>query len=355
VRWNVCDRILTRGLLPIARAFPSRAATVAAGGSPHTVARPCRPFTGFRRKRMYRDCAKVAAFLLAYSQRVRPSPHLALALLTLLLGACSAHSTANAPPTPSSTSARVVTLVPSFADDLYAIGAASQLVAVSAYTDAPHTAALPRVADATSVDAEAILALKPNVVVGIPAQARLVEPLLRARVPVVLLSDDSYDSIFANLREMGALTGHRREAAATVARLRRETSDLHRRTAHFARRPSVFVVLGAAPIWTAGNRSYITTLIALAGAVNTANDLHAAYGEYSAEALLHDQPDLLIADRATNLASVFDREPWRSLRAVQLHRVYLFDPDLIERPGPSYNEGLRWLLAHVSPLAAPER
>jgi iron complex transport system substrate-binding protein len=336
-----------------ARAFPSRAATVTAGGSPHTVARPCRPLTGFRRKRRYRDCAKVAAFLLAYSPKVCRTLHFGLASLTLLLVACGTRTTANAPAVPSSTSSRVVALVPSFADDLYAIGAVSQLVGVSAYTDAPRTAALPRIADATSVDAEAILRLKPSVVAGIPAQSRLVEPLRRARVPVVLLADDSYASIFANLREMGSLTGHRREAAATVARLQRETAQLHARTARYARHPSVFVVLGAAPIWTAGDRSYITTLIALAGAVNAANDLDAAYGEYSAEALLRHQPDLVIADRATNLASVLDREPWRSLRAVQLHRVYFFDPDVIERPGPSYNEGLHWLLERVTPLAVP--
>ncbi|MGA8325741.1 MAG: hypothetical protein WB757_06625, partial [Candidatus Cybelea sp.] len=86
--------------------------------------------------------------------------HFGLTSLTLLLVACSTRSTANAPAVPSSTSSRVVALVPSFADDLYAIGAVSQLVGVSAYTDAPRTAALPRVADATSVDAEAILRLK---------------------------------------------------------------------------------------------------------------------------------------------------------------------------------------------------
>jgi iron complex transport system substrate-binding protein len=300
---------------------------------------------------MCRDCAKVAAFLLAYSQEVHRVLPFALASLTLLLGACAAHSSSNAPAAPSSTSARVVTLVPSFADDLSAIGAVSQLVGVSAYTDAPRTAALPRVADATSVNAEAILTLKPSVVVGIPAQSRVVEPLSRARIPVVLLPDDSYESIFANLRAMGSLTGHRREAAATISRLQRETARLHQRAARFVRRPSVFVVLGGAPIWTAGNRSYISTLIALAGAVNSAGDLDAAYGEYSAEALLRHQPDLVIADRATNLASVLDREPWRGLRAVQLHRVYFFDPDVIERPGPSYNEGLQWLLERVTPLA----
>jgi ABC-type Fe3+-hydroxamate transport system substrate-binding protein len=36
---------------------------------------------------------------------------------------------------------------------------------------------------------------------------------------------------------------------------------------------------------------------------------------------------------------------------VRLHRVYSVNPDLIERPGPSYNDGLRWLVDRVTPLA----
>ncbi|HLX26329.1 MAG TPA: ABC transporter substrate-binding protein, partial [Candidatus Cybelea sp.] len=89
---------------------------------------------------------------------------------------------------------RVVTLVPSFADDLYAIGAGSQLVGVSAFTDARQANSLPRVADSSSVDAEAIVALRPSLVIGIPAQERLTEPLRRAHLRVVFLSDDSYAS-----------------------------------------------------------------------------------------------------------------------------------------------------------------
>jgi len=273
----------------------------------------------------------------------------------VLICACTAHSAGDREPLRPSTGERVVTLVPSFADDLFAIGAGSQLVGVSSFTDAVQAKALPRVADASNVDAEAILTLRPSVVIGIPAQARLVEPLRRAHVPVVLLPDDGYDRIFANLLAIGSLTGHRREAAATVARLRRETAEIQKSTRRFVRHPSVFVVLGAVPIWTAGAGSYITTLITLAGATNAAGDFHGAYGEYSAEALVRDQPDLLVADPATNLNGVLDREPWRSLRAVRLHRVYLVDPDVIERPGPNYNEGLRWLLARVGPLATPGR
>ena len=205
--------------------------------------------------------------------------------------------------------------------------------------------------DASSVDAEAILRLRPSLVVGIPSQSRLIEPLRRAHVTVVLLPDDTYAQIFTNLRALGALTGRRHEAASTIARLRRETAALQRRTHRFVRRPSVFVVLGSVPIWTAGAPSYISELIALAGGKNAAADLRAAYGEYSGEALLRDQPDLLVADPATRVDAVLDREPWRSLRAVRFRRVYTVPPDIIERPGPTYNEGIAWLIERLAPIA----
>jgi len=246
---------------------------------------------------------------------------------------------------------RVVTLVPSFADDLYAIGAGSQLVGVSAFTDARQANSLPRVADSSSVDAEAIVALRPSLVIGIPAQERLTEPLRRAHLRVVFLSDDSYASIFENIKMLGALTGRGPQARATIARLQRRTAQLTAQTKSYRRQPSVFVVLGSGPIWTAGEGSYITTLIGLAGGSNAANDLRTAYGEYSPEALVRRQPDLLVADSAIHLEASFDREPWRSLSAVRTGRVYTVNPDLIERPGPSYNDGLQWLIDRIRPLA----
>jgi ABC-type Fe3+-hydroxamate transport system substrate-binding protein len=281
---------------------------------------------------------------------MRSNPAPALMACGLILAACAAHSPSETA-RPTAAAGRVVTLVPSFADDAVAIGAGSQLVAVSAFTDAPQTANLPRVADASSVDAEAIVALHPSVVIGIPAQARSTQLLVRAHVPVVLLPDDTYASIFENLKTIGRLTGQAREADATIARLRRETAAIEARTKNYTRRPSVFVVLGGGPIWTAGAGSYLTTLIALAGGANAASDLRGAYGVYSAEALVRRQPDLLVVDAAINLGSVLDREPWRSLRAVQLRRVYAVNPDILERPGPHYNDGLRWLVARIKPLA----
>lgn len=246
----------------------------------------------------------------------------------------------------------IVTLMPSFADDLYAIGAGNAIVAVSAYTNEPQAAKLPRIGDVTSIDAEAIVALHPDVVVGIPAQDRLVQPLRRAGIHVVLLPDNTYASIFTNLRVLGALSGHESAAGAAIARLQEETARLHARAAAFARRPSVFVVLGTGPIWTAGEGSYIDTLVGLSGGVDAADDMHEAYGQYSAEALVRDQPDAIVADPGMHLEALLSREPWRSLRAVRLHHVYVSQrADDLERPGPAYVKGLQWLVDLLTPLA----
>jgi iron complex transport system substrate-binding protein len=112
------------------------------------------------------------------------------------------------------------------------------------------------------------------------------------------------------------------------------------------------VVLQAQPIWTVGPQSYISTLLQMAGGRNAVSALPRSYAQYSAEALLRTQPDAIVAGSDVHLESVLDREPWRSLRAVREKRVFILKtPDILERPGPNYNEGLSWLIEHLRPLS----
>ena len=252
--------------------------------------------------------------------------------------------------------ARIVVLIPSFAEDVIAIGAGPQLVAVSKFSDDIRgTTGLPVVADVQSIDVERIVALHPDVVAGIPSQARLVAPLERAGIRVVLIRNDGFDDIFTDLRELGELTGHRGAAGALIARLQAQTAQLHASVAHRAGHPAVFVALGTTPIWTVGPTSYIGRLIELAGGRDAASDLTSPWGEYSEEALLRAQPDAIVAGRDTDLSSVRTRQPWRSLRAVREDHVFtITDPRVdaaLFRPGPRYNEGLRWLIERLSSLS----
>jgi len=248
---------------------------------------------------------------------------------------------------------RIVTLMPSFAEDLCALGAGSQLVGVSEYSESATCArGKPRVANFAAVDVERIIALRPDAVVAIPAQRVLTAPLRRTGIATAYMPDDSYGDIFTDIRQLGAISGRPRQAANVIAALQQRTQDL-RRSEHFAYRPRVFVLLQAQPIWTVGPQSYISTLLQLAGARNAVVALPRPYAQYSAEALLRLQPDAIVAGGDTGLGGLLDREPWRSLRAVREKRVFILaDPDVLERPGPNYNEGLSWLIEHLRPLTA---
>jgi iron complex transport system substrate-binding protein len=131
----------------------------------------------------------------------------------------------------------------------------------------------------------------------------------------------------------------------------RERTKALQATERGNRRPRVFVVLQAQPIWTVGPQSFISTLLQLAGARNAVTDLPRPYAQYTAEALIRLQPDAIVAGGDTQLESLLGREPWRSLRAVHEHHVYMLaDPSTLERPGPNYNEGLSWLIERLRPL-----
>lgn len=267
--------------------------------------------------------------------------------MAAVIPACAS---SNAPP--ANARPRIVSLIPSLTEDLCAIGAAKQLVGVSQFSTGISCAkGLPEVNDASSVDAEKIVALHPGLIVGIPSQARAVSPLQRAGLKVSLLADDSYADVFEDIRQLGSLSGHQTEARALIANLRAQTKKLQA-SEHFARHPSVFVVLQTAPIWTVGPRSFISSLISLAGGRNAVASLPQTYAQFSGEALLRLQPDALLAARDAQLEQAVGREPWRSLRAVRDGRLLIApDPDVLYRPGPRYNQALSWLIERLRPIA----
>lgn len=248
---------------------------------------------------------------------------------------------------------RIVSMAPSVTEDLFAVGAGGQVVGVSTYTDYPPDARrLPVVAASGWINAERIISLHPDLCIGIASQYQISADLRRAGITVVLLNDDNYEDIFANILRVGELSHHRKNAEALVGNLHARTTALARSAPRRTRRPDVFVTLGITPIYTAGPSSYISRLIALAGGANAAS-IRDPYARFSADALIVRQPDIIIADPEVHLSDVLERPPWNSLRAVKLHHTYILpDAAILERPGPRYNEGLAWLIDVIRQASA---
>jgi iron complex transport system substrate-binding protein len=246
---------------------------------------------------------------------------------------------------------RIIALMPSFTEDLCAVGAAKQIVGVSAYGNIACATKAPIVSNFSTVDAERIVQLHPDVVVGIPYQRAMTNPLRVAGISTIFLPDDSLDDLYDDIMGLGRLSGHENQAKTLIASLKARTDSL-RASEHFKRRPSVFFVEQALPIWTVGPQSYVSTLIGMAGGQNAVQSLPQAYAQFSPEALVRLQPNAIVATDDAHLETVIQREPWRSLRAVREGRVFILrDAAILTRPGPRYNEGLAWLIERLRSIA----
>jgi len=239
---------------------------------------------------------------------------------------------------------RVISLAPSLTNTIYALNAQSDLVGITDYTVYPRQARRekPSVGQVVNPSLERIVALHPDLVLGLPDfnGAETVSGLERLGIPVFLFQTGEISSIYSNIESVGRLMGREREAAALVAQLRAREAKV-RAQAEGKPRPSVVLVLSIDPLITAGKNAFITQMITAAGARSVTDDVKQDWLQMSVEAILPRKPDyiLLMKDGPVTLKDMQRSAGWSSLEAVERGRVITLD-DRIQIPAPIAFDGL---------------
>jgi iron complex transport system substrate-binding protein len=253
---------------------------------------------------------------------------------------------------------RIISLVPSATETLIAIGAAPQIVGRTRYDVAPEVAGLPSVGGTVDPSIEAIIGLQPELVIAWENDEHqaLRNRLVSLGIPVFVLRAEDTTDVFRGLANLGRLTAHDSAAAAVAASIHETLNDV-RRAAAGRPAPSVFYVVYNDPPMTAGPRTFIGQLIALAGARSIASDSSVRWPTLAIEEILRRDPDLIMlpvnrAD-ANPLDQLRARAGWRELRAVREGHVVTVPSDLLSRPSPSIARAARVLLAAFHPDIAP--
>jgi iron complex transport system substrate-binding protein len=247
--------------------------------------------------------------------------------------------------------ARVVSLAPNLTEMAFAVGGGSAVKAVIRYSDHPAAARdLPVVGDAFALDFEAIVRLKPDLVLvwtsGLNERHR--ERLRSLGLTVFESEIRSADAIAATLRRLGTLLGHGEEGRAAAARFERDWQilrDRHRDKAALR----VFWQLWQDPLMTVNREHLIGQAIQACGGVNVFGTLPLLTPTVSWEAAVAADPQLIAASgRAAGAADEFSR--WRRFTQVSAvrngHFAYL-DADLIGRMGPRFVQGAAALCAAI--------
>lgn len=247
---------------------------------------------------------------------------------------------------------RVITLAPHVTEMVYAAGAGHKLVAtVTASNYPPEALAVPRVGDGLSINAEQLLTLQPDLIIGWQETLAIqkLTPLLGSfNIPVMYSEPQQLDDIPDDIERLGSRLGTASVAQSVAGKLREQLAALRKTYAH--RTPvSVFIEVGTNPLYTLGADPLTNDAIASCGGVNVFDDVGVVAPAVPAESVLLRNPDVvIIADvRPDRVRRRADSWAGLQLEAARNQHVYGIDPDTLVRPGPRLIDATRQLCEYL--------
>ena len=245
---------------------------------------------------------------------------------------------------------RIVSLAPHLTELLYDAGAGAKLVGAVEYSDFPPAArALPRVGNDAGINLEAVLALKPDLVVAWPnvGSKLAIDRLAALGLPVFRSEPRELEDIPRTLERLGALAGTEAQAARAAADFRARLAALKKKYAIKAGEAPVrvFYEVWDRPLQTVNGRHIISKVIRLCGGENVFAALPVIAPEIDAEAVLAANPEVIVAGDVNGVRPEA-LEHWKAfpgLRAAANNQLYALPPELMERHTPRLLEGARRL------------
>jgi iron complex transport system substrate-binding protein len=259
----------------------------------------------------------------------------------------------DAPPT------RIVSLVPSVTESVYALGGQARLVGRSDWCDHPPAAReKPSVGGMINPSIEMIVALKPDLVFATDEGNReeTIVQLRRLGIPIYLVHAHRVDQMLDMVTRVAALIERREAAAPLVAAIRQRIESVRARVAPLPT-PRVLYVLWPEPLIVPGRASHLTELIELAGGRSITAGEGDSYVRFSLEAAVARAPEVIVlADHSATGTAAGRQAPekWQrltSVPAIKAGRLHSIDLSILHRYGPRVADGLELLARIIHPEA----
>ena len=245
---------------------------------------------------------------------------------------------------------RIISIVPSLTETLFAIGAGPEVVGVGSFDTHPsEVATRPRLGGLLDPDMERIFALRPDLVVLHASQQGQIQQLTRAAIPVFSYAHGGLADTLAVIRQLGARTGHTSDAERVASAIEARLDDLRARIGRRTR-PRVLLVFGREPrslrnIYASGGFGFLHDMLEAAGGDNVFADVRRESLQLTSEAILTAAPDVIIEltydermtpDNQAAEVAVWNRLP--AIPAVRNGRVHLLLGNQFVVPGPRMAE-----------------
>ena len=251
---------------------------------------------------------------------------------------------ANGPVTIKAKPLRIVSLAPTATEDLYAVGAGPQVVAVDQNSDYPAAAKRTSLSGLTP-NLEAIAKYSPDLVISYQDANGLVAGLKKLGVPVLIEpAAATLADAYAQIDQIGQATGHLTQAQQVVTTMKAKIAAEVRQAGSSHPGLTYYWELTANPYYSVTSSTFIGQILGLFGLKSIADAADKAsdggYPQLSPEYIVKAQPQIIFladnqaADGGQTPAVVAKRPGWSAVPAVKDGEVIGLNDDIASRWGP---------------------
>ena len=243
---------------------------------------------------------------------------------------------------------RIISLIPSSTEILFAIGFGNDVTAVSNYCNYPskEIEGLPRIGD-QNLNIEKIISLKPTILVDTNGIHKKYEAILKKlHLNYVNLSIKHLDDIPLEAAKLAELLGNKNKADGFIEKWNLEISKLT--TNKDMTIPKIYMEIWNNPIQAVGGNNIMDSMINTAGGKNALEKIN-DFPVVNSEILMVANPDIIIlAYPDADIESVKKRPGWKSINAVKNNHIFTINQDTIVRPGPRNLEAIKTINNYIN-------
>jgi len=234
---------------------------------------------------------------------------------------------------------RIVSLLPSLTESVCALGQCRRLVGVDRYSNYPASVqALPQVGGGLDPNLEAVVALKPDLVL-MATSAPVGERLQSLGIKVLALEPKTHADVRRVLETIGRLL-EVSDAAQVWREIDAGMLAAVQSLPPGADRMRVYFEVNSAP-YAASESSFIGETLSRLGVKNIVPGKLGPFPKLNPEFVVRANPDvIMVGDRS--YAGLQGRPGWPGIRAIREGRICVFSAaqaDVVVRPGPRMAEG----------------
>jgi ABC-type Fe3+-hydroxamate transport system substrate-binding protein len=251
---------------------------------------------------------------------------------------------------------RIVSLVPSVTELLFALGAEDRLVGVTDYCDFPPAARKKTsVGGMVGPSLEAIVALRPDVVIATRDGNReetFIE-LQRLGIPVYVVGARRIAESMEVIRHLAQLGERSAAGGLLIERMQTRVAAVRKAVAGL-RPPRVLYVVWPEPLIVPARDALVTELIDVAGGDSITAGETGTYPRFSMEAAVARNPEIVVLSTHGGGSAPSPKGAWERLghlASVKAGRVNAVDGNLLHRYGPRMLDGLETLARVFHPEA----